>query len=59
MFLHFSLSAQVFFCGPLCGMSDDHETDTAGHLHFLGKGCIDVNTAEHCINPPEEVIQLG
>ena len=23
-------------------MSDDHEADTAGHLHFLRKGCIDV-----------------
>jgi hypothetical protein len=42
VFRHFSLSAQVFFCGQLCGMSDDHEADTAGHLHFLRKGCIDV-----------------
>ena len=42
VFRHFSLSAQVFFCGQLCGTSDDHETDAAGHLHFLRKGCIDV-----------------
>jgi len=42
VFRHFSLSAQVFFCGRLCGVSGDHDTDTAGHLHLLREGCINV-----------------
>ena len=42
VFRHFSLTAQVFFCGRLCGISPDHDTETAGHLHLLREGCIDV-----------------
>jgi AraC-like DNA-binding protein len=42
VFRHFTLSAQVFFCGRLCGISDDHETDSAGHLHVVRSGCIEI-----------------
>jgi AraC-like DNA-binding protein len=42
VFRHFSVSAQVYFCGRLCGVSDDHETNTAGHLHLVRVGCLDV-----------------
>ena len=42
VFRHFPLSAQVFFCGRLCGISSDHDSETAGHLHLLREGCIDV-----------------
>ena len=46
VFRHFSLSAQVYFCGRLCGLSRDHDTETAGHLHLLRKGCIEVMQAD-------------
>lgn len=42
VFRHFSLSAKVFFCGKLCGISNDHDSNSAGHLHLLREGCIDV-----------------
>ena len=42
VFRYFSLSSKVFFCGKLCGISSDHDSDSAGHLHFLREGCIDV-----------------
>jgi AraC-like DNA-binding protein len=42
VFRHFSLSAKVFFCGKLCGISGNHDTDNSGHLHLLREGCIDV-----------------
>jgi hypothetical protein len=42
VFQHFSLSAQVYFCGTLCGISSDHDTNTAGHLHLLRVGCLEV-----------------
>lgn len=35
---HFSLSARVFYTGPLCGRSGDHATETTGHLHVLRTG---------------------
>ncbi len=37
-FSHFSLSAQIFLAGTLCGTSSDHITKTAGHLHVLRRG---------------------
>lgn len=37
-FSHFSLSAQIFLAGTLCGTSSDHVTKTAGHLHVLRRG---------------------
>jgi AraC-like DNA-binding protein len=42
VFRHFSLSAEAYFCGTLCGVSSDHDTNTAGHLHLLRAGCLDV-----------------
>jgi AraC-like DNA-binding protein len=42
VFRHFSVSAEVFFCGRLCGVSSNHDSDTAGHLHLLREGCIEV-----------------
>jgi len=32
------LSARVFYSGRLCGSSDNHETEEAGHLHVLRQG---------------------
>ena len=37
-FSHFSLSAQIFLAGTLCGTSSDHITEKAGHLHVLRRG---------------------
>jgi AraC-like DNA-binding protein len=42
LFAHFTLSAQVFYSGRLCGVSGDHATDTAGHLHVLRRGALNV-----------------
>lgn len=40
---HFSLNANVFFSGNLCGMSDFDEPDEAiGHLHLLKSGKLTV-----------------
>ena len=47
VFRHFPLSAQVFFCGRLCGISSDHDSETAGHLHLLREGCIDVTQPDN------------
>ena len=41
-FTHFALSARVFYSGQLCGASGDHITETAGHLHVLRRGSLDV-----------------
>jgi AraC-like DNA-binding protein len=38
----FSISARVFFSGQLCGTSSDHATKTAGHLHVLRKGVLNI-----------------
>jgi AraC-like DNA-binding protein len=37
-FSRFALSARIFYSGRLCGLSDDHETERAGHLHVLRRG---------------------
>ncbi len=42
VFDHFTLSARVFFSGRLCGISSDHDTNSAGHLHVLRSGSIAV-----------------
>ena len=42
-FAYFSLSAQVFYTGRLCGVSGDHETETAGHLHVVRSGTLRVD----------------
>ncbi|HWZ50973.1 MAG TPA: AraC family transcriptional regulator [Granulicella sp.] len=41
-FEHFTLSARVFYSGRLCGVSGDHATETAGHLHLLRRGTLHV-----------------
>lgn len=41
-FAHFSLSARVFFSGQLCGLSSDHVTATAGHLHVVRSGVLKI-----------------
>jgi AraC-like DNA-binding protein len=37
-FSRFSLSARVFYSGRLCGLSSNHESERAGHLHVLRHG---------------------
>jgi AraC-like DNA-binding protein len=44
LFSHFTLSATVFFSGRLCGISSDHTTEAAGHLHVLRRGTIRVES---------------
>ena len=40
---HFSLNANVFFSGNLCGLSNFDDTDKgAGHLHLLRRGQLTV-----------------
>ncbi|HEY4045461.1 MAG TPA: AraC family transcriptional regulator [Acidobacteriaceae bacterium] len=41
-FENFTLSARVFFSGQLCGLSNDHVTATAGHLHVLRSGVLKI-----------------
>ncbi len=41
-FAHFSLSARVFFSGQLCGVSSDHVTTAAGHLHVVRSGALKI-----------------
>lgn len=38
----YSLTARVFFAGHLCGISSDHVTKTAGHLHILRSGVLNI-----------------
>lgn len=42
LFAQFTLSARVFFSGRLCGISGDHVSETAGHLHLLRRGVLNV-----------------
>lgn len=53
IFQDFSLSAEVFFCGRLCGLSSAHDSATAGHLHLLREGCIEV------VQPDKEVLRVS
>ena len=41
-FAHFTLSARVFYSGHLCGVSGNHETEHAGHLHVLRRGVLHI-----------------
>jgi AraC-like DNA-binding protein len=41
-FAHFTLSARVFYSGTLCGVSGDHASEFAGHLHILRSGSLQV-----------------
>jgi AraC-like DNA-binding protein len=44
-FDQFTLSARVFYSGKLCGVSGDHETENAGHLHVLRRGILELTQA--------------
>ena len=48
-FSHFTLSARVFFSGKLCGVSSDHVTKSAGHLHVLRSGVLKI--LQPCCEP--------
>jgi AraC-like DNA-binding protein len=52
VFRNLSVSAQVYFCGRLCGISGDHDSNTGGHLHLLRQGCVDV------IQPDKQTIRV-
>jgi AraC-like DNA-binding protein len=41
-FARFTLSARVFYSGLLCGISGDHASETAGHLHVLRRGVLNI-----------------
>lgn len=43
---HFELSARVFYSGQLCGVSSDHPSKTAGHLHVVRNGSIEIVPAK-------------
>jgi AraC-like DNA-binding protein len=54
-FEKFSLTARMFFSGQLCGITGDHESEYAGHLHVLKKGTMKViqhNGREMVIDRP-------
>ena len=46
IFDRFSLSARVFYAGQLCGISGNHDSDHAGHLHVLKKGTMRILRAD-------------
>ncbi len=54
VFDRFTLAARVFYSGRLCGISGDHVTETAGHLHVLRRGILDVERPDA---PPFRVAQ--
>src|SRR4051794_3483228 len=45
-FGHFTLAARVFYTGRLCGATGDHASETAGHLHVLRQGRLQVEMEE-------------
>jgi hypothetical protein len=54
-FEKFSLTARMFYSGQLCGITGDHESEQAGHLHVLKKGTMKViqhNAREMVIDRP-------
>src|SRR5246127_177161 len=54
-FEKFSLTARMFYSGQFCGISGDHESEYAGHLHVLKKGTMKViqhNAREKVIDRP-------
>src|SRR5260370_13987001 len=54
-FEKFSLTARMYYSGQLCGISGDHESEQAGHLHLLKKGTVKViqhNAREKVIDRP-------
>jgi hypothetical protein len=42
LFAQFALSARVFYSGRLCGVSGEHESVLAGHLHVLRRGTLTI-----------------
>jgi len=42
LFSRFTLTAQVFLAGHVCGTTSDHVTQTAGHLHVLRSGVLNI-----------------
>lgn len=42
LFDNITPSARVFYSGRLCGISSDHTTSTAGHLHLLRRGVLHI-----------------
>jgi AraC-like DNA-binding protein len=54
-FEKFSLTARMFYSGQFCGISGDHDSEYAGHLHVLKKGTMKViphNAREKVIDRP-------
>lgn len=41
---HFSLNANVFFSGNMCGTSDFSDDQGVGHLHLLRSGTLKVRS---------------
>ena len=46
IFDRFSLSARMFYSGQLCGISGDHDSESAGYLHVLKKGTMKIIRAD-------------
>jgi AraC-like DNA-binding protein len=42
LFSRFTLTARVFLAGHVCGTTSDHMTQTAGHLHVLRSGVLNI-----------------
>lgn len=53
-FSHFTLSARVFFSGHICGTTLDHATKSAGHLHVLRSGVLNISNE---IGPPTAILE--
>ena len=57
-FEKFALTARMFYSGQLCGITGNHESQRAGHLHVLKKGTMKViqhNKREMVIDRPSIV----
>jgi AraC-like DNA-binding protein len=42
LFSRFTLTVRVFLAGHICGTTSDHVTQTAGHLHVLRSGVLNI-----------------
>lgn len=57
-FEKFSLTARMFYTGRLCGITGNHESEHAGHLHVLRKGTLKIiraNARQMVIDGPSIV----
>lgn len=54
VFKHFSVSANLFHSGPLCGVTEERAIQGTGHLHVIRRGLVEVRHEE---NPVLHIVE--